>query len=150
DRGSGQLTAISWDEALASVTEKIAKARGADPSKIIFLTGPRSGTRSVAIERFAKALGATPPVVCSVADFPVERKAAELVFGWKGMPVYDLAQARYALGVGADFLGGWASPVYYTRQFGNFRQGRADVRGHLTQAESRLSITAAAADQWLP
>ena len=104
----------------------------------------------MAIERFAQALGAPPPVVCSVADFPVERKAAELVFGWKGMPVYDLAHARYALGVGADFLGGWASPVYYTRQFGNFRQGRADVRGHLTQAESRLSITAAAADQWLP
>src|SRR5438445_783883 len=69
DRGSGQLTAISWDEALASVTEKIAKARGADPSKIICLTGPRSGTRSVAIERFATALGAPPPGVGSVADF---------------------------------------------------------------------------------
>jgi menaquinone reductase, molybdopterin-binding-like subunit len=72
------------------------------------------------------------------------------VFGWKGVPVYDLAHARYALGVGADFLGGWASPVYYGRQFGAFRQGRTEVRGHLVQAESRMSITAASADEWLP
>ncbi len=52
--------------------------------------------------------------------------------------------------MGADFLGGWASPVYYSRQFGAFRQGRREVRGYLVQAESRLSITAAAADRWLP
>ena len=52
-----------------------------------------------------------------------------MVFGWKGLPVYDLSRAHYALGVGADFLGGWASPVYYARQFGEFRQGRrADPR----------------------
>ena len=73
-----------------------------------------------------------------------------MVFGWKGLPVYDLARAHYALGVGADFLGGWASPVYYARQFGAFRQGRRNIRGQLVQAESRLSITAAAADRWLP
>jgi anaerobic selenocysteine-containing dehydrogenase len=148
DRGSGQLVSISWDEAIASAAEKIGKA--ADRGGIVFLTGAQLGSRSMTIERFTKALGAPPPVICSVADFPVERKAAELVFGWKGLPVYDLAQAHFALGVGADFLGGWASPVYYARQFGNFRQGRGEVRGHLAQAESRLSITAAAADQWLP
>src|SRR5262249_13015761 len=51
---------------------------------------------------------------------------------------------------GADFLGGWASQVYYNRQFGQFRQGRQEIRGRLVHAESRLSITAAAADQWLP
>ena len=80
----------------------------------------------------------------------MERKAAQTVFGWTGQPVYDLANAHFVLGVGADFLGGWASPVYYARQFGHFRQGRSEVRGRLVQAESRLSITASAADRWLP
>jgi menaquinone reductase, molybdopterin-binding-like subunit len=89
-------------------------------------------------------------VVCSIADHAVELKAAEMVFGWRGLPVYDLAHAHYALSVGADFLGGWASPVYYARQFGEFRQGRRNIRGQLVHAESRLSITAAAADRWLP
>ena len=54
------------------------------------------------------------------------------------------------LGVGADFLGGWVSPVEYARQYGEFRQGREGVRGTLVQAESRMSLTAASADKWLP
>jgi anaerobic selenocysteine-containing dehydrogenase len=147
DRGKGQFAPATWEQAIAAVSGKIAKA---DPARIVFLAGPHAGTRSVAISRFAQALGAPAPVVCSLADCAVERKAAELAFGWKGLPVYDLAGARHVLGVGADFLGGWASPVYYSRQFGAFRQGRREVRGYLVQAESRLSITAAAADRWLP
>jgi len=147
ERGQPQFGAVTWDEALAVAADKIAKA---DPSKIVFLTGPHAGTRSLAIARFTDALGAPAPVVCSLADFPLERRAAEIVFGWNGLPDYDLEHAHYALGVGADFLGGWASPVYYGRQFGNFRQGRRAVRGQLVQAESRLSVTASAADRWLP
>jgi anaerobic selenocysteine-containing dehydrogenase len=147
DRGKGQFAPATWEQALAAVAGKIAKA---DPARIVFLAGPHAGTRSVAIARFVQALGAPAPVVCSLADCAVERKAAELGFGWKGLPVYDLAGARHVLGVGADFLGGWASPVYYSREFGAFRQGRREVRGYLVQAESRLSITAAAADRWLP
>jgi len=147
DRAKGQFAAASWDESIAWAAEKM---RAADPAKIVFLTGPGAGTRSLAIQRFTQALRAPAPVVCSLADYAVEREAAEMVFGWKGLPVYDLAHAHHALGVGADFLGGWASPVYYARQFGHFRQGRGEVRGHLAHAESRLSITAAAADQWLP
>jgi anaerobic selenocysteine-containing dehydrogenase len=150
DRGKAQFAAVSWDEAIGWAAERIAKMRAADPESIVFLTGPCRGSRSLAIERFMQALNSPPPVVCSLADFAIERKAAEMVFGWKGLPVYDLAQAHYALGVGADFLGGWASPVYYSRQFGDFRQGRTNIRGYLVQAESRLSITAAAADRWLP
>ncbi|MGI9074583.1 MAG: molybdopterin-containing oxidoreductase family protein [Bryobacteraceae bacterium] len=149
-RGSNKFTTVSWDEAIAAVAEKLAKARSTDPSKILFLTNPQPGTRALSIERFLKSLGAPPALTCSLDSLALERKAAELAFGWKGLPRYDLAQARYALGVGADFLGGWASPVYYARQFGYFRQGRPSVRGRLVQAESRMSITASSADEWLP
>ena len=149
-RGQAQFAAISWDEAIPQAADQIAKLRAADPARIVFLAGPEPGTRSLAIERFTAALGAPAPVVCSLADHAAERQAAALVFGWNGLPVYDLAHAHYALSVGADFLGGWASPVYYARQFGEFRQGRRNIRGQLIHAESRLSITAAAADRWLP
>ena len=116
----------------------------------MFLSNSQQGTRALSIERFLKSLGASPALTCSLDSLVLERKAAELAFGWKGLPRYDLGQARYALGVGADFLGGWASPVYYARQFGHFRQGRPGVRGRLVQAESRMSLTASSADEWLP
>jgi anaerobic selenocysteine-containing dehydrogenase len=149
-RGQARFAKVSWNDAAAQVAEKLAQVRSADPAGIVFLSGAQAGTRSLAITRFTRALGAPAPVVCSIADYAAERQAAEMVFGWKGLPVYDLSRAHYTLGVGADFLGVWASPVYYARQFGEFRQGRRQTRGQLIQAESRLSVTAAAADRWLP
>jgi menaquinone reductase, molybdopterin-binding-like subunit len=149
-RGHARFAAVSWNDAVAQVAEKLAQVRSADPAGIVFLARGQAGTRSLAITRFTEALGCSAPVFCSIADHEAERKAAEMVFGWNGLPVYDLSRAYYTLGVGADFLGGWASPVYYARQFGEFRQGRRQIRGQLVQAESRLSITAAAADRWLP
>jgi anaerobic selenocysteine-containing dehydrogenase len=146
-RGRSSFAPISWDDAVAAAAEKI---HAADPSRIVFLTGPNAGNRSVAIQQFLKAIKAPAASVCSLADFAIERQAAEQALGWKGLPVYDIANATHVLGVGADFLGGWASPVYYARQFGHFRQGRPGIRGNLFQAESRFSITATAADRWLP
>ena len=147
DRGKAAFAAVTWDDAVAAVSEKI---RAADPSRIVFLTGPNAGVRSSAIQGFLKAIKAPAASVCSLADFAIERKAAEIALGWKGLPVYDISNATHVLGVGADFLGGWASPVYYARQFGHFRQGRTGIRGTLFQADSRFSITATAADRWLP
>src|SRR5262249_41046712 len=136
ERGKAQFTAVSWSEAIAMAAEKIAKVRAADPRRIVGFAGLQSGVRAKALERFMSAMGSPGPVVCSPADFAVERKAAEMVFGWKGLPVYDLAQANHVLSVGADFLGGWVSPVYYNRQYGAFRQGRQTVRGRLAHGES--------------
>lgn len=147
DRGSGNFTKATWDEAIAGAADKI---KSADPSRIVFLTGPNAGTRSAAIDAFLKAIKAPAATVCSLNDHAIERKAAEQALGWKGLPVYDIANADHVLSIGADFLGGWTSPVYYARQFGNLRQGRVGVRGNLFHAESRFSVTARAADKWLP
>lgn len=146
-RGTAGFTSVSWDESIGTVAEKL---RAGDRSKILFLTTGHAGSRSVTIQKFLESIGAPAPVSCSLADFAIEKKAAAAVFGWQGLPRYDLGNARYTLGVGADFLGGWASPVYYARQFGHFRQGRPGLRGKLVQAESRMSITASSADEWLP
>jgi anaerobic selenocysteine-containing dehydrogenase len=150
ERGKAQFAAVSWEEAIALAAGKIAKVRAADASRIAAFRGPQYGTRAMALERFMQAMGSPAPLACSPADFAVERKAAAMVFDWPGLPVYDLARAHHVLSVGADFLGGWASPVYYNRQYGAFRQGRETVRGRLVHAESRLSLTAGAADRWLP
>jgi len=149
-RGHGGFVAQSWEQAIAAAGEKLDHVRRSDPSRILFLARPQAGSRALSIAGFLEAMGAPPAVSFELTDFPLERKAAEHVYGWPGLPVYDLANAVDVVSIGADILGTWASPVYYARQFGHFRQGRASVRGRLVQAESRFSITAQSADQWLP
>jgi len=150
ERGKAEFHSISWSEAIATVADKLAQAHSSDPAGILFLTTPQAGTRTLTIQHFLASIGAPPPLTSSIAAFASERKAADMAFGWKGLPRYDLAHARYALGVGADFVSGWVSPVYYARQFGQFRQGRPGIRGKLVHADSRMSLTAASADEWLP
>jgi menaquinone reductase, molybdopterin-binding-like subunit len=146
-RGRGDFLPVAWEQALDEVAEKL---RHADRTRVVYLMRPQAGTRALTAARFLQTIGAPPPVSFELADFPLERKAAQEVHGWNDLPVYDLRKATYAVGVGVDFLGGWASPVFYAREFGHFRQGRPGVRGKLVQAESRFSITAQSADQWLP
>jgi anaerobic selenocysteine-containing dehydrogenase len=146
ERGNAQFKEVSWDEALAAVAGKLAKAQG----QILCLSRPEISARSQALAAFLAALGAPPAHTASFDSFALEQKAAEMVLGWNALPVYEIASAHYVLSIGADFLGGWVSPVYYARQFGQMRQGRPDIRGRLVQAESRLSLTAASADEWLP
>jgi anaerobic selenocysteine-containing dehydrogenase len=146
-RGQSDFLPVAWEQALDEVAEKL---RHADRARVVFLTRPQAGTRALTAARFLQAIGVPPPISFELADFPLERKAAHDAYGWADVPVYDLRSATYALGIGADFLGGWASPVFYARQFGHFRQGRPGIRGKLVQVESRFSITAQSADQWLP
>ncbi len=149
-RGEAAFNPVAWEQALDEAAGLFAKAIEKNPSQIAFLTQPIAGSRSATIASFLRAVGAPPVSTIGVCDFTVERQAAELVFGWKGLPVYEVQDADYVVSIGADFLGGWISPVFYARRFGHLRQGRPRRRGWLVHAESRFSLTAGSADEWLP
>ncbi len=144
---SGQFEAVSWDDAIAEAAQALAAA---DPGKILFLARAREGVRSENIARFLDAVGAPPATSIGVGDFAAEREASERVFGRSGLPRYEIQDSTLVLSIGADFLGGWASPVLYSRRYGHMRQGRRELRGRLIHAESRFSLTAWNADRWLP
>ncbi len=61
-----------------------------------------------------------------------------------------MAETRYLLSFGADFVDGHLSPVQYGYAFGLMRQGRDTVRGHFTYVGGRMSLTGASADRWMP
>lgn len=144
---SGQFEAISWDDA---ITEASGALAAADPGRILFLERAREGVRSENIARFLDAIGAPPATSIGVGDFDAEREASARVFGRSGLPLYEIQDSTLVLSIGADFLGGWASPVLYSRRYGHMRQGRRELRGRLIHAESRFSLTAWNADRWLP
>jgi anaerobic selenocysteine-containing dehydrogenase len=148
-KGEAGFVPVSWEDAIRQTAALLEKA-SADPSRIVMLARPLAGSRSATTASFLSSLGAPPPLTLGVCDFTVERKAAELAFGWSGLPVYELHDSDFVLSIGADFLGGWVSPVFYSRRFGHMRQGRPGRRGSLVHAESRFSVTAGAADEWLP
>jgi anaerobic selenocysteine-containing dehydrogenase len=150
NRGGPDFMPVPWDQALSEAASLFEKAVAKDASRIVLLTRPQAGSRSVAIASFLRAIGAPPASTIGLCDFTIERKAAELAFGWRGLPVYEIQDADLVFSLGADFLGGWISPVFYARRFGHMRQGRPGRRGRLIHAESRFSLTAGNADQWLP
>ncbi len=149
-RGKGEFRAVSWDEALAEVTASLDDAASRNPDRILFLARPQASTRSENIARFLRALGAPPAASVGTGDFAAEHQASRRAFGWDGMPVYEVQDATLVLSIGADFLGGWVSPVLYARRYGHMRRGRKELRGRLVHAESRFSLTAWNANRWLP
>ncbi|HSH75659.1 MAG TPA: molybdopterin-dependent oxidoreductase, partial [Longimicrobiales bacterium] len=147
ERGSGELEAIDWDEAVASLADSI----GATPSDRIAIVGAdRAGLQGALWRRFADALGAPPPSFLEAPEVEVERAAARIALGASDVPYFDLARAEYVLSIGSPLLDRWRSPVHYTRAYAEMRRGRATRRGKLVQAEARMSLTAANADEWLP
>ena len=137
---------LRWKEA----SEALTRAVSADPGRILFLAPPRVGSRAANVARFLESIGAPAAQSIGFGDFAAEVEGSRRAFGWEGVPVYEIQDATMVLSIGADFLGGWVSPVMYSRRYGHMRQGRRELRGRLVHAESRFSLTAWNADRWLP
>ena len=150
-RGSGEYKEITWDEAIAELTgqlDTLAAAR--DQKSVAFVTRPHRGRRTALAAEFLKGFGAPAPITYELFADDVLRRANAISFGHEQLPTIDLARSRYAISFGADFLGTWNSPVAQSAAYGAMRQGRPGVRGAFVQVESRMSLTGASADEWVP
>ena len=111
-----------------------------------------SPTQMRLLNEFAGAAGATVFTYSLLDDAPW-RAAARAVYGRDQIPAYQLDQADVIVSFGGDFLEAWPSPVYYSRLFGEFRQGPRRAQGEhgrFIYVGPRMSMTAAKADLWLP
>lgn len=144
-RNSNAYTAISWDEARSELISAINDARGS----ILLITEPLHGPLGQVVSEFAEAVGADH-VAYEPEERVVLREAMRRVFGVETLPTLDLANASFLVSFSADFLHNWISPVQFSRGFGEFRQGRADLRGTYWHVGPQLHGSAASADKWLP
>jgi len=149
DRGTGQFTEISWEEALSLLTERLDASMAAGSAQIAFLSRPRPGRRHELVAEVLRRLGAPAPVTFEIFDDAVLRHANELSFGRHQLPTLDLAHTRYLVSFGADLLGTWNSPLAHSVAYGAMRHAPGGVRPKFVQVEPRMSQTGASADQWL-
>ena len=149
-RGSMSFVRSTWQEGLGRVADQLdllmAAGRG---NSVALLTEGTGGSLAQLFESFMAQLG-SQRLLHYDFDHPHALYAAnQRLFGEEQLPYYDIHNARYLLSFGADFLGNWISPVHHSLGFGHSRQG-TDVRGRFVQIEPRMSISGAAADEWIP
>jgi anaerobic selenocysteine-containing dehydrogenase len=140
---------MSWDDATQVVADALKDSAG-----VAFLMGMTSDHLFDLVSDLANSVGAPAPIRFGVASMFEARatlsKAAEDLFGEAALPFFDIGNADLVLSFGANFLEPWLSQVAYTREYAKMRRGNPKRRGYFIQFESRMSSTAAKADEWIP
>ncbi len=145
-RGSGKYESVSWEEATALLKGKLAEA-GAGLAAIC---GSVSGPRRQLLKELLAAAGSTRCYLDEPPGTPTLREANRRMFGRAELEQHDFEKTRYVVSFGANILESHTSPVRYGLGLTRLRQGRPGERGKFVQVESRFSLTAANADEWLP
>lgn len=147
ERGDDKFVKITWEDGLSRTAERLAAARR---DGIYFLSQGVRGHLADLFELFMGELGSDHLLHYDFAHPHALYAANKRLFGEHQLPYYDIRNARYLLSFGADYLTNWLSPVHHSLGFGHSRQGNGSVRGRFVQIEPRMSISGAAADEWIP
>jgi molybdopterin-containing oxidoreductase family iron-sulfur binding subunit len=146
-RNGSQGETLTWDKALSLINDKLNGVKG---EEIAFLTGGVSGHVKVLLNNYLDALGSKNHYAYEAVSPSVVRAANKKAYGVE-MPRLHLDKAKVIVSFGADFLGAWVSPVHFSQQYAQFRKGnRPEGRGVLVQIESKMTLTGANADRWIP
>ena len=150
ERGSGDWLPLTWTEGLAQLSGRLGELGSSGQSGAVCLLseGQRGHVHGL-FEQFMAEIGSDRLVYYDY-DHPHPLLAAmSRLFGTSELPYFDLGNTDYLVSFGADYLGSWLSPVHHGLGFGRSRQGRDDHRGRFVQIEPRMTLSGAAADEWI-
>ncbi|MBI3001870.1 MAG: molybdopterin-dependent oxidoreductase [Deltaproteobacteria bacterium] len=149
-RGEGKWEKISWDEAIGIVAKRLGNLRQkGTPERLVFMSGRNRGQMGSLIGRFLSAYGSPNDVGHSSICADGSPQAHYLTQGFKSYAGYDWDNTNYLLCFGAGFVEAWRPTTRLLRAFGHMRRERP-IRAKIVQVETRFSITAAKADEWIP
>jgi len=134
-----------WEKVDASI---LLKLRNADNVRILSSTVLSPSTRQL-IRDFQAKYSGTQHVVYEPVSYSGLLDANQAGFGKRAVPSYHFDKAQAIVGIGADFLGTWISPVEYTKGYVQNRKldpERPAMSKHF-QFESVLTTTGSKADQ---
>jgi molybdopterin-containing oxidoreductase family iron-sulfur binding subunit len=126
------------------------EAASAKQAKVVLLTSTITGPSTLAaIDRWRKAFPGFGHVTYDAVSASALRTASAQAFGRQVIPHYAFDRARVIVGIDADFLGTWLSPVEFARQYARGRTPDQPPALHV-QFEPGMSVTGSNADQRVP
>src|SRR5262245_55813809 len=130
------------DERIASHLRATVARRG----RVVLLSGTiTSPTTRDLIARWSQHDDRFQHVVHDPMSYAAIRRAHQIGFNRAVIPHYRFDRAAVIVGVEADFLGTWLSPVEFTAQYAAKRRPAASMAHHV-QFESTMTLTGANAD----
>ena len=135
----------TWQEIDKRVSASLREAQETK-REIVLLSGSivSPSTRSI-IAQWQKGYPNFRHVEYDAISFSALRAANEHSFGRSVVPHYAFDKARVIVGLEADFLGTWLSPVEFARQYAANRNPEKVPALHI-QFESGMSVTGSNAD----
>ncbi|MDP2660997.1 MAG: molybdopterin-dependent oxidoreductase, partial [Dehalococcoidia bacterium] len=113
-RGSGQYEPVSWDQALNDLLGRLKPLwDGGHTDQVTLITGPLRGHLAQVLSRFAKVSSGLQWVQFQGRDESTLRASLANLLGQDTklstppLPYFDVANAKFILSIGADFLTGW-------------------------------------------
>ncbi|MCI0475094.1 MAG: molybdopterin-dependent oxidoreductase, partial [Anaerolineales bacterium] len=144
---AAQWEKISWDDAQKIVADKLRALRDQGQAHTVaILHGGLRGQMRPLLQRFLNAYG-SPNLISMEND--AARLALFLAQGVNGHPIYDIDNARYVMCFGGSLLESSQHLQKYLSGYGYMHRGQSS-RGKLVVVDSRLSVTAAKCDEWVP
>ena len=149
---NGKFQKLSWNEAIKIAAEKLGEAKS-KPNKVAFISGSQKGSLGLLIKSFTNSLSSDKVLFYEFLNEIASSAANKQSFDYDGLLDLDIENTEHILSLGSNFLENFSSAVKNSVGYGKMRdtqEGAIGKRGHLTQFESRLTITGASADDWHP
>lgn len=145
-----QWEPISWDDALKLVADRLRTLREQGQAhSVALLHGDLRGQLRPLVQRFLAAYGSPNAISTDSLDGEAARLAMFFGQGVNAYPIYDIDNARYVMCFGGSLLESSRHLQKYLSGYGFLHRGQSN-RGKLVVVDSRLSVTAAKSDEWVP
>jgi anaerobic selenocysteine-containing dehydrogenase len=150
-RGAGEWEPIGWDRAMGLLSERLQKLRASGhPERLALVVGPQClGLMRALWGRFLESFG-SPNFILTSSECEARLSPQYLSQGIPGEAAYDMENTHYLLSFGANLLEAGRSPVQQLRAWGRLRGDHPGHRVKIVQVDTRRSLTALKADEWIP
>ncbi len=139
----------TWAEVDKTILEKLNGITGRGGKIRILTSTVISPSTLKLIGDFIAKYPNTKHISYDAVSYSAMRKANLASFGLNVIPSYHFDKANTIVGLGADFLVNWLSPLEYSAQYAQTRKlnnGKKTMSRHI-QFESALSVTGSNADK---